>query len=300
MALAKEGHLNLDDPLSDWLSGRSWYSRLPNHETITLRHLLTHSSGLPDHVYTTSFLQLLLRRGFFVDRFFSPELLIECILDQAPLFEAGKGWAYTDTGYILLGLVIEAVTGSSYYEELERRFLKPLKLDMTNPSDRMVLPGLVAGYAAQNNVFGLPGKTVDESGILVWNPVVEWTGGGLVSTSHDLAIWAKLLYEGHAMQSDYLTDLFQSVPTSNDESKVRYGAGVLIEQEDSLSQRWGHGGVIPGYSSSMRYYPKYGVAIAFQMNTDNDISAFARDMEHRLAEIVINYEREKHDGIEEH
>ncbi len=297
VALAKEGRLHLDDLLSRWLSDYSWYSRLPNHETITLRHLLTHSSGLSDHVYTTNFPALLSHRGFFVDSFFSPELLIECILDLAPLFEAGKGWAYTDTGYILLGLVIEAVSGSSYYEELEMRFLKPLKLDMTSPSDRTALPGLVAGYAAQDNVFGFPGKTVDESGTLAWNPIVEWTGGGLISTSRDLAVWAKLLYEGRAMQSDYLTDLFQSVPTSDDASKARYGAGVLIEQKNRFGQRWGHGGVIPGYSSSMRYYPQYGIAVAFQMNTDSGISAFASDIEDRLADIIINYKQGKGDGI---
>jgi D-alanyl-D-alanine carboxypeptidase len=105
VALAKEGRLNLNDPLSFWLGDCSWYSRLPNHDTITLRHLLTHSSGLSDHVYTRRFLQ---SSSFKVhaDSSFSPESLIECVLDQAPLFEAGSGWAYTDTGYILLDRVV--------------------------------------------------------------------------------------------------------------------------------------------------------------------------------------------------
>lgn len=287
VALAKEGRLNLDDQLSSWLNKRSWYSRLPNYKTITIRHLLTHSSGLPDHVYSTKFLQSSSRIGWYLDSFFAPESLIECILDLPPLFAAGEGWAYTDTGYILLGFVIEAAAGSSYYEELERRFLKPLRLNMTSPSDRPDLPGLVPGYTTQDNRFGLPRKSVDESGIMVWNPVVEWTGGGLISISRDLAVWAKLLYEGRAMQADYLTDLLQSVPAGGEESGVRYGAGVLIEQKDSLGQKWGHGGVIPGYCSSTRYYPKYGLAIAFQMNTDVSVVDFVSHMEHRLAEIVI-------------
>ena len=286
VALAKEGRLNLDDLLSYWLSDRCWYSRLPNCETITLRHLLTHSSGIPDHVHIARFLQSS-SKEWHSDRPFSPESLIEYILDQAPLFEAGSCWAYTDTGYILLGLVIEKVTNNSYYEELKRRFLKPLKLDMTSSSDRPALPGLVAGYTAQDNVFGLPRKTVDESGVMVWNPSIEWTGGGLISTACDLAVWAKLLFEGRAIQSDYLTDLFHSVPVRDDDSGVRYGAGVLIEQKDPLGQRWGHGGIIPGYTSSMRYYPKYGVAVVFQMNADSGVSAFVGDIEHRLARIVI-------------
>lgn len=283
LALAKEERLSLDDLLSSWLSTRGWYSRLPSHETITLRHLLTHSSGLPNHVCTTKFLQYLSHR----DDFFLPESLIECIFDQIPLFKPGAGWAYTDTGYILLGLVIEAVTGNSYYEELERRFLKPLKLDMTTPSDRRTLPGLAAGYTAQDNVFGLPRKTVDEAGTMIWNPNVEWTGGGLISTSRQLALWAKFLYEGRAMQADYLTDLFQSVPIEDKELGIRYGMGVLINQKNPLGEKWGHFGVIPGYGSSMCYYPKYGIAVAFQINTDSNFSELVREMEHCLGEIVI-------------
>ncbi len=291
VALSKEGRLNLDDPLSCWLSDRSWYARLPNSETITLRHLLTHSAGLPDHVYTTIFLQSFFQRRLDDSGSFLPELLIECILDQAPLFEAGEGWAYTDTGYILLGLVIEAATGNSYYEELECRFLNLLNLEKTSPSDRPTLPGLVAGYTAQEGVFGLPRKTIDESGTMVWNPVIEWTGGGLVSTSRDLAVWAKLLYEGNAMPGDYLSDLLQSVAAGDEELGVRYGAGVLIRQKGPLGPKWGHGGVIPGYISSMRYYPKFKVAIAFQINTDSFASEnrmeLVSDMEHRLAEVII-------------
>lgn len=278
IALSKEGRLNLDDPLSKWLGDRNWYSRLPNHETITLRHLLTHSAGLADHAHSASFQKTHFRPA-------APEELVEYILDQAPLFEVGKGWSYTDSGYILLGLVIEKATGNSYYEELEGRFLRPLKLDMTSPSDRLYLPGLVAGYAAPDNPFGLPMKTVDAKGVMVWNPAVEWTGGGIISTSHDLSVWAKLLYEGRAMPYDYLGDLLQSVPVSE---IARYGAGVVISPNERFGEIWGHYGVIPGYTSSMRYYPKYGIAIAFQINTDRSTPDYIGKMELRLAEIILN------------
>lgn len=289
LAMVKEELLHLDDPLSCWLGHYNWYSRLPNNETITLQHLLTHSSGIRDHVYTKTFLESFPQRGLDSDFSFSPESLVECILDQAPLFEAGHGWAYTDTGYILLGLVIEEGTESSYYEELNRRFLKPLHLEMTNPSDRPTLPGLVAGYTSEDNVFDLPRKIIDESGTMVWNPGIEWTGGGLISTSRDLARWAKLLYEGHAMQADYLTDLFHSVPVDDEKSQDRFGAGVLIKRDEDLGPVWGHGGVIPGYVSSMRYYPKYKIAIAFQINTNSgNVLDFVDEMEGRLAKVVAS------------
>jgi D-alanyl-D-alanine carboxypeptidase len=285
LSLASEHLLNLDDLLSRSLGKHHWYTRLPNHDTISIRHLLTHSAGLPDHVHKKEFLQLLSNNNFL-----SVDSLLECILDEPPLFDAGKGWAYTDTGYILLGLVIEAVTGKTYYEEVERRFLIPLKLNDTTPSNQPTLLGLVPGYTGRDNFFGLPRKTVDTIGSLVWNPVIEWTGGGLISTSRDLAIWAKLLYEGHVMQSNYLKELLQSVSVGDGEFAKRYGAGVVIIENSPLGEKLGHLGVIPGYTSSMQYYPKYKVSIAFQLNTDENSPSFVHDVEECLAEIIIRNE----------
>jgi len=278
IALAKEGRIHLDDPLSKWLGERNWYKRLSNHETITLRHLLTHSAGLADHAHIASF-----QKTHFHEA--APEELVEYILDQPPLYKPGNGWAYTDTGYILLGLVIEKAIGNSYSEEVERRFFKPLKLDTTSLSDTPHLPGLIAGYTAPDNPFGLPIKTIDQSGVMVWNPAVEWTGGGIISTSHDLALWAKMLYEGRAMPYDYLGDLLQSVPAVG---SARYGAAVVITQNARFGEIWGHYGVIPGYTSSVRYYPKYGIAIAFQINSDKDTPDYIGIMEQRLAKAILS------------
>lgn len=279
VALSNEYDLNLDDLLSCRLGKYHWYRRLPNHETITIRHLLTHSSGIKHHVHMQKFLHMLSQSDH------SPESLIECILDEPPLFPAGKGWAYTDTGYILLGLVIEAVTGKTYYEELGRRFLNPLQLNSTTPSDRPYLPGLAPGYTPLDNPYGLPEKTVDATGSLVWNPAIEWTGGGLISTSRDLAVWAKLLYEGHAMESEYLPKLLQSVPINDGER--RYGAGVVITPRSPHGKKLGHFGVIPGYTSLMQYYADYGAAIAFQVNTDANAAEMINDMELSLAESIL-------------
>ena len=302
LALAKEGpQLNLDDPLSKWLGNRAWFSRLPNHLTINLQHLLTHSAGLPDHVHMKSFAQSHSQNWRKSDNPFPPESLVEFILDQPALFEPGTCWSYTDTGYILLGLVIEAATGNNYFKEVEQRFLRPLNLNMTTPSDQPMLPGLAAGYTSMDNSFGLPNKTTINSGLMAWNPIIEWTGGGLISNSRDLAVWAKLLYEGHAMKVDYLDDLFRSVPVGKEKPGIYYGAGVVIDENNPMGLTLGHGGVIPGYSSSMRYYSKYRVAIAFQINTDIGVwdhsTQLVNDMEHRLAKIIINNKKEKINGI---
>ena len=289
LQLAKEGRLHLDDPLSHWLGDRPWFSRLPNHATVTLRHLLTHSAGLPDHVHLPAFLEKFSHNWQQPDELFTPESLVAFVLDHPPLFEAGKGWSYTDTGYILLGLVIEKVTHSSYYQELETRFLRPLNLKNTTPSDRPELPHLAAGYIQADNSFGLPCKSLRSKGTLMWNPNMEWTGGGLISSSLDLAQWAKFLYEGGAMKEPYLAELLSGVPIGPEKPHLHYGAGVVISEEVPFGLVYGHRGWIPGYTSSMRYIPQYKFSYTFQVNTDIGFTTFLPAMEHRLGSTILRY-----------
>ncbi len=133
IALAREGHVDLDGRIGKWLSERPWFSRLPNHNSITLRHLLTHTAGLPDHVHTPEFALAMARRWREPDNPFPPEALVQYALDKPALFPAGQDWSYTDTGYILAGLIIERVVRRPYYDEVRRRFLGPLSLDATYP-----------------------------------------------------------------------------------------------------------------------------------------------------------------------
>jgi len=291
LALVQESELSLDDPISKWLNDRTWFSRLPNNETITLRQLLNHSSGITNHVDEDRFTQAFRENWSTLENPLSPEDLIEFALDQPPQFRAGEGWYYSDTGYILLGIIIEEVTGHGYYEEVTRRFLEPLHLTLTTPSDRLELPGLAAGYMAEENAFNLPVKTTVDPGVMAWHPGIEWTGGGFVSNSKDLVVWAKALFEGGAIEGSYLDDLLQSVPISENDPGTQYGIAVAIHENGPLGPTYGHGGWIPGYSSSLRYYSDYGIAIAFQINTDIGIidhsTTLIEDMENRLAEVVV-------------
>ncbi len=290
LALDAEDVLGLDDPLSRWLGSRPWYQRLPNHAGITLRHLLTHTAGIPDHVQSESFARAFAASLDSETNPFSPEDLVGFMLDETPLFAAGEGWAYSDTGYILLGMVIEEATGNRYYDEVERRFLGPLGLKQTSPSDRRTLPGLAAGYTDADNPFGLPAKTMREPGTLAWHPGIEWTGGGLASNAGDLAAWAWALFEGRAMDHEYLADLLRSVPTNLHEPGHRYGAGVAIDASGKRGPVYGHAGWVPGYVSFVRYLPGDRVAIAFQTNTDVGLmdgqSGAVADIEARLTAVV--------------
>jgi D-alanyl-D-alanine carboxypeptidase len=292
LALAHEGRLSLCDPLAKWLGDERWFPRLPNHQSIALQHLLMQTSGLPDHVHLSAFAAANARDWNKPGNPFPPERLVGFILDQPPLFKPGEGWSYTDTGYILLGMVIEKVTGHTYYEEATHRFLEPLHLSETSPSDKPNLPGLAAGYLEANNEWHLPVKTTSAPGMMVWNPGQEWTGGGLISTPRDLVMWAKTLYEGRAMNWPYVQKLLLAVPIEQGSPDVLYGAAVAIKYGGPLGPTYGHGGWIPGYSSSMRYYTKYHIAVALQINTDRGIvehhrTPLTEDMEVSLARVVV-------------
>ncbi len=292
VALSREGRLALDDPLAEWLGEEPWYDRLPNHDAITLRHLLRHRSGLPDHVYDEAFGAEFARR-LATGRSFTPRELIGYVLDEEPLSPPGEGFAYTDTGYVLLGLVIEKATGESYYHGVARRFLEPISLAQTTPSDRRDLAGLVPGHLAADNLLGLPEKTLTEDGLLVFHPALEWTAGGFVSNSRDLARWGAALFGGEAMPRDYLPVLLASAPIDPARPAARYGLGIAVFRGGRFGVVYGHAGWIPGYTSSLRHYADHGVTIAFQVNTDIGFtepgSELMGEIEARLAEAVLGH-----------
>jgi D-alanyl-D-alanine carboxypeptidase len=290
LGLESEGRLSRADLLADHLGDRAWLDRLPNAETITIGHLLHHSAGLPDHVYLPEFqgAWAQLTRG---EAAIDPEGLIGFVTGKEPLFAAGSAWAYSDTGYLLLGLVIEEVTGVPWSDAVRARFLGPLKLSGTISSDRRSLPGLAIGYVAPDNPFGLPERTADAEGRLLWNPAVEGAGGGFASTSQDLALWGHLLFGGEAMAGSYLDRLLEGVRVDPDAPGVLYGAGVAIYADTPRGPVFGHGGWVPAYVSSLRHYADHGVTVAFQINTDagvmDDSSDLVPALEAALADLAI-------------
>lgn len=290
LALEGEGHLSQADRLADHLGDRPWFSALPNADSITIGHLLRHRAGVPDHVHLPAF-QAAWARIAAGEAAFSPEALVDFVIGQEPLFEAGAGWAYSDTGYVLLGLVIEAVTGRLYHEVVRERFLDPLALTGTFPSDRRNLPGIAFGCTVPGNPFGLPVRTADADGRLLWDPAVEWTGGGLVSTSHDLARWGHLLFGGEALANPYLDRMLDGALVAPDVPGILYGAGVAIYADTPRGPVYGHGGRIPGYVSSLRHYADHGITIAFQINTDagflDDNAELVPALEAALADLAM-------------
>lgn len=290
-SLATEGVLKPDTPVSAYLGQKPWFYRLPNGSMITLRQLLTHTSGLPDHVYTAEFAEDVAQHANQYPSYFTPEVLVGYIFDKPATYLPGQGWSYSDTGYILAGLAIESATKSDLFDLIEERLIRPYQLSYTSPSDTCQLDGLVRGYTEMGTQLGFPEVTTNEQGDLLWNPKMEWAGGGLISNSSDLAKWSWLLYGQNGVAFSGFDELVSSVATDPDAVDSRYGLGVSIHQHEKFGTVYGHAGWIPGYCSSMRYYADYNVSVAFQINTDIGIADTdentMKKIEERIAGLVI-------------
>ncbi len=283
LALAAEGKLDLDAKLETLLGDEPWFSRLPNGPDITVRHLANHTAGLIDHAFESQEFAEAAMANTDPQHVIPPRQLVEFVLDRDPLFVPGEGYHYTDTGYILLGLAIEKAAGATYYDELRRLFLDPLGLDLTLPADQRSAPNLAQGYAhTASESFGTSLEIVGADGLMTIHPLVEWTGGGLYNNPEALVRWGKELYEGRAIDGDYLDELL-TVGFSESE-ELGYGLGVFMAQTP-LGLTYGHGGFFPGYNSQLMYFPDHGFAVALQINSD---TTSVREHTTTLAQIVAD------------
>jgi D-alanyl-D-alanine carboxypeptidase len=267
VALARDGAVELDAPISRWIGDEPWFARLPNARDLTLRLLLQHRSGLIDHVFSVEFVIRELKMRMFEDEHtvLSPEELIEAAFDREPLFPAGRGFAYGDTNYVLAGIVIERATGRSSFDQIEERFLTPLELAGIVVARSPRIQGLAIGHQFPVNPFLLPPKMVDERGLLPIHPMLESTAGGFAANPRDLVRWAKALFEGEALPADGLAEMTRD-PVETPDGR-RYGLG-LYRYATPIGVAWGHGGYFPGYRSGLLYFPDSRIAVAAQSNRD--------------------------------
>jgi len=282
LRMVEEGTLQLDDRVERWLGTNPWFHHLPNGESMTVRHLLNHSSGLIDHIFDKdSRFAGDIRSAFTANPAtvsFNPKTFVQYALDREPLFPAGEGFHYSETGYLLLGMIIERASGSSYYDELTRRLIEPLNLTLTSAQNQRKFTGLAAGYAPQGReLFNLPHK-VAEADEFSFDPSLEWTGGGVVSNSQDLVRWAQALFEARVISNESLKVMLTSIArpeTARDAAGRMFGYGLGINiARTKHGTAYRHGGFFPGYNSMLAYYPDHHIAIAMQINADDtDIEA---------------------------
>ncbi|GAA4233554.1 serine hydrolase domain-containing protein [Streptosporangium album] len=232
LQLSDERRLRLDDPIERHLPGV-----VPNGGHITVRQLLNHTSGLHDYMsepgYSTN-------RWRGADRFrsYTPAHLLKVAFGEQPDFRPGESWRYSNTNYIVAGLLIEKLTGRPYGEEIRRRILRPLRLTQTIvPGTRPGLPGPHAhGYAT------LPtGQVVD---VTRMDPSLDWAAGEMISTTRDLNRFFDALLTGKLTSARALDAMRTAVATG---VGFRYGLGLQEYTLPCGRSLWGHSGELIGY-----------------------------------------------------
>jgi D-alanyl-D-alanine carboxypeptidase len=245
--LQEEGLLSLDDPLSKWLPDLA--AAIPNGEAITLRQLATHTSGIPDYgdavISAGAADSEALRSGY------TPEELVRLAVENLPpVFSPGEPgqWHYSNTGYILLGMVLEAASGQSYADLLQNRIFSPLGMTGTELLEGTpYTDSIVDGYLS----YPYEIETTE------WNGSQGWAASGIISTAGDMAKFARSLMSGDIFKDPATLDVMTDFIERSDNAAVAgtggagYGIG-LIEFAPGL---WGHRGQTIGFSSIVAMDP---------------------------------------------
>jgi D-alanyl-D-alanine carboxypeptidase len=274
LKLQEQGKLNIRDKAGKYLNGEDWFRNVPNANDITLEMLLNHTAGVPEYVYDPKIWQILKDDP---DKSWSVEERLSYISGKPPANAAGRDWSYADSHYLLLGLIIEKVTSEDYYEVLSRMILKPYHLNNTRPALGRSIAGLVPGYTALSEELLLPEK-VCTNGLYAFNPQLEWTGGGLVTTVTDLSLWASELYGGKVIGKASLEMMETPAPYKTTlVENAGYGLGCFVGNNNG-HRYFGHTGFVPGYITILHYLPDEGIAIAMQINSDKLHGKAATDL----------------------
>ena len=267
--LIHSGRLDPDALASRYLGHEPWWRRIPNADSIRIRDLLRHTSGVMRYEFKESFLRDL-RREPYAKR--DPLSLLEYVYDEKAPFPAGAGWEYSDTNYFLLGLIIERLEGLPLQTLVDARLLQERALRNTVANRGPAIPGVVQGYAGPDNPFGGSDAIIGADGRFTFDPSFEWAGGGYSSTAADLARWAQNLYSGRVVDSSLVRRAVDAaVPAPGLGRNARYGWGVIVRDSvadgAALGAVYGHSGFFPGYQTDMRWYRKPGVAVVVMVNS---------------------------------
>jgi D-alanyl-D-alanine carboxypeptidase len=272
MGLVEEGVLSLDDPLSKYVPGYDAWKDIP------LRYLVGMQSGIADYLTVPALmLDLVKHPGEPV----TPDEILGYVADKPLLYVPGEGANYSNSNYMLLGLVLEQVTGKTPDVLLAERITGPLGLahtvlDLTGE----VRPDVAHGYMDLNLVgmiFGVPaaviafipqesiveGTVIDSS--YLFHPSMTWTAGALISDAHDMATFMRALLTGKILKPETIEQMEQTkvLPILGD--PVPYGLGLQVRSTD-YGDAYGHGGLNFGYQAGTYRLPEHGVTFSHMHN----------------------------------
>jgi len=261
--LADQGLIDIQKKWISYFPDEDWLQDIPNVNDFTILQLMQHRSGLPRYAFKKGVWETAKNHP---DKYWTYQDRLSFILGDTAVHAAGDGFAYSDTGYLLLGMLIEKISGKYYPDLINENLLIPLKLKETFAADKRSYPNASNTYS-RDEVFQMPGAVFEE-GLCKFNPQLENAGGGYVSSASDLAKWAKLYYDGIPFSDSMKTTIQTISPNgANVFEGWHCGAGIFI-LDTKYGKAYGHTGLMVGTRSIMLYFPELNISAALQMNTD--------------------------------
>jgi CubicO group peptidase (beta-lactamase class C family) len=245
LQLVEQGKISLHDSLQKFIPD------FPSKGyTITIENLLTHTSGIKDYM------QLDYPDSYMERWDYRPKQLIDSFKNIPLEFEPGTKFSYSNSGYYLLGYIIEKITGKRYQNYVQDDLLKPLGLTHTYfDSAGIIIPNRVNGYQKDDTVY----KNAD-----YWSPTIEYAAGGLISNVDDLFKWHKGLYTYQILKKETLQKAFTSYQLK-DGTSTDYGYGWFLKTSNDIKSIE-HAGGIPGFVTNEIYFPAEDIFIAILCN----------------------------------
>jgi len=260
LKLVDSGRLSLNDPLSRFLPD------YPGAKDITIHQLLNHTSGVPDYA---NFPDVSAAQDA------DTQVLIAIFRDKPLDFASGSDWAYSNSGYVLLGAVIEKVTGQDWYAAMHQQVLEPLRLRHTFfATDTPIVPGRVSGYSR-----GEQGQLVN-AGYLT-GPGAD---GALAASTEDLFHFMRALGAGRLLGADSFRRMTTPQPTASGKP-TDYGYGMMLTKIRGVTALE-HNGGISGFAAQVTYLPAAEITVVTLVNSDTYVPN-AGSLGHQLAAIAL-------------
>lgn len=239
MQLVQEGKVRLDGRITDYLPD---YPKKTG-DRITIHHLLTHTSGIPGYTEFPGFFRTMSRDPY------SPTEFVKQFADSALLFEPGTRWAYSNSAYFLLGVIIEKVTGESYEQRLQKKILDPVGMKNTGYDRHATI--------LEKRATGYERGPLQNTNAAYLDMSIPYSAGALYSTVEDLYLWDQALYTDKLLSPELKAVMF--TPHFPVNPVVRYGYGWMVGflplgPSDSVAILQ-HGGGINGFNTQLSRYP---------------------------------------------
>jgi len=269
LQLVDEGKVALDDTLD------RYFPDVPNSNNITIRELCNMTSGLANYSDDDGFQEAMEDDPF---RKWKPGELVEIAISLDPYFPPGQGFHYSNTNTVLLGMIIEQVTGNAVRAEIRQRIIKPLGLESTTfPTGPDMTGEYSRGYYADED----SGELVDVTNS--YDPSWAWTAGAMVSELVDMKTWVEALGNGELLSRSTQDERLKWTDTNLEDVPLKYGLGIM-----SVDGFLGHAGDLPGFSSAAFYLPSKDATIVVWLNKEpSDKAAIALRLMMSIGEVLF-------------